>query len=83
MAAILPYEEIVASARARAMIERISISYSALKKNAWTQSGGIRLKRKAGFSVEITLCGNADKRLADRALIYVQRDKRRQFRLTR
>jgi hypothetical protein len=45
---------------------------------------GIRLIRNnspAGFSVRITLYGKADKRIADRALTYVEREKRRQFRL--
>lgn len=76
------------------MIERTKISYGALRKECldairhWPGCetvAGIRLIRDntpAGFSVEITLYGKADKRIADRALIYVEREKRRQFRLT-
>jgi hypothetical protein len=70
---------------------RTKISYGALRKECleavrqWPRCetvAGIRLLRDnspAGFSV--TLYGKADKRVADRALIYVEREKRRQFRL--
>jgi hypothetical protein len=34
-----------------------------------------------GFSVRVTLYGNADERIADRAINCVQREKRRQFHL--
>ena len=42
----------------------------------------IRDNSPAGFSARITLYGRADKKMADRAMIYVQREKRRHFRLT-
>jgi hypothetical protein len=72
---------------------RTKISYGALRKECleavrqWPGCetvAGIRLLRDnspAGFSVKITLYGKADKRVADRALIHVEREKRRQFRL--
>jgi hypothetical protein len=72
---------------------RTEISYGALRKECletlrhWPGCGniaGIQLIRDnspAGFSIKITLYGNADKRTADRAVIYVQREKRRKFRL--
>jgi hypothetical protein len=47
--------------------------------------GGIQIIRDngaAGFSVRVTLYGNADKRTADRAIACVQREKRRYFHLT-
>ena len=46
---------------------------------------GVRLIRNnsaAGFSVKITLYGHADKKVADRATIYVEREQQRKFRLT-
>jgi len=36
----------------------------------------------AGRSAKITLYGRADKKVADRAMVCVQREKRRHFRLT-
>ena len=70
---------------------RTKISYEALRKECleavkrWPGCetiAGIQLIRNnspAGFSVRITLYGKADKRIADRAMIYVEREKRRQF----
>jgi len=42
----------------------------------------IRDNSPAGFSTKVTLYGRADKKVADRAMICVQRVKRRQYRLT-
>jgi hypothetical protein len=42
----------------------------------------IRDNTPAGFSVKITLYGQADRKKADRARVCVEREKRRQFRLT-
>jgi hypothetical protein len=42
----------------------------------------IRSNRPGRFSVRVTLYGKADKKIADRAIIYVQREKRRHFHLT-
>jgi hypothetical protein len=42
----------------------------------------IRDNSPAGFLAKITLYGRADKKVADRAMIYVQREKRRHYRLT-
>jgi len=47
--------------------------------------GGIQIMRsnKPGdFSVRVTLYGKADKKIADRAINCVQREKRRHFHLT-
>jgi hypothetical protein len=46
--------------------------------------GGIQIirdKTPRGFSVRVTLYGKADKKIADRAISCVQREKRRQFHL--
>ena len=73
---------------------RTKISYDALRKECldtirhWPGCetvAGIRLIRDsspAGFLVRITLYGEADKKIADRAMICVQREKRRHYRLT-
>ena len=42
----------------------------------------IRSNKPGDFSVRVTLYGKADKKIADRALIYIQREKRRHFHLT-
>ena len=42
----------------------------------------IRDNSPAGFSAKVTLYGRADKKVADRAMICVQREKRRHYRLT-
>jgi hypothetical protein len=42
----------------------------------------IRENTSSGFSVRVTLYGNADKKTADRAIACVQREKRRHFHLT-
>ncbi len=72
----------------------IGISYGALRQECleavrqWTGCetvGGIRIirnNRPGDFSVRVTLYGKADKKIADRAIICVQREKRRQFHLT-
>jgi hypothetical protein len=41
----------------------------------------IRNNRPGSFSVRITLYGKADVKTADRAMVYVQREKRRQYHL--
>jgi hypothetical protein len=72
----------------------IGLSYGALRKECleavrqWLGCktvGGIQIIRSnkpGGFSVRVTLYGKADKKIADRAIIYVQRQKRRHFHLT-
>jgi hypothetical protein len=74
--------------------ETAGLSYGALRKECleavrqWpgceTISGIqiIRDNTPGGFSVRVTLYGKADKKLADRAMICVQREKRRRFHLT-
>jgi hypothetical protein len=42
----------------------------------------IRNNKPGGFSVRVTLYGKANERTADRAIICVQREKRREFHLT-
>jgi hypothetical protein len=75
-------------------VETVGLSYGALRKECleavshWpgceTVAGIqiIRDNRPAGFSVRVTLYGKADKKTADRAMICVQREKRRHFHLT-
>jgi hypothetical protein len=41
----------------------------------------IRSNRRSGFSVKITMYGEADQSIADRAMMYVEREKRRRFHL--
>jgi hypothetical protein len=72
----------------------VGVSYGDLRKDCleairqWpgceTVSGIqiIRDNSPAGFSVRITLYGEADPRMADRAMIYIEREKRRHFHLT-
>jgi hypothetical protein len=68
------------------------LSYAALRKECldavrqWPGCetiGGIQIIRQndGGFSVRVTLYGNANRRLADRAMRTVEREKRRYFRL--
>jgi hypothetical protein len=69
------------------------LSYGALRKECldavrqWPGCetiGGIQILRDAtpgGFSVRVTLYGTADKKIADRAINCVQREKRRHFHL--
>src|SRR6478735_8216140 len=71
----------------------VGLSYGALRKECleavrqWPGCetvGGIQIIRsnKPGdFSVRVTLYAKADKKIADRPLIYVQREKRRHFHL--
>jgi len=75
------------------MFKRAEIRYDALRKECldairhWPGCEtvtGIQLIRDsspAGFLVKITLYGRADKKIADRAMICVQREKRRHYRL--
>ena len=71
---------------------RTAVTYDTLRKECletirqWPGCetvAGIRLIRDnspAGFSAKITLYGRADKKVADRAIICVQREKRRHYR---
>ena len=73
---------------------RTAVTYDILRKEClemirqWPGCGtvaGIRLIRDnspAGFWAKVTLYGRADKKVADRAMICVQREKRRHYRLT-
>ena len=73
---------------------RTAVTYDTLRKECletirqWPGCetvAGIRLIRDnspAGFSAKITLYGRADKKVADRAMVCVQREKRRHYRLT-
>jgi hypothetical protein len=73
--------------------KKVGIRYGALRKECldavrlWpgceTVAGIqiIRNNRLAGFSVRVTLYGKADVKTVDRAMIYVQREKRRQYHL--
>jgi hypothetical protein len=77
-----------------AKLKTVGLSYGALRKECleavrqWPGCetiGGIRIIRSntpGGFSVRVTLYGNTDERLADRAMSCVQREKRRHFHLT-
>ena len=77
-----------------AKFKTVGLSYGALRKECieavrqWPGCetvGGIQIIRNdkpGGFSVRVTLYGKADKKIADRAIIYVQRQKRRHFHLT-
>ena len=73
---------------------RTAVTYDTLRKECletirqWPGCetvAGIRLIRDsspAGFSAMVTLYGRADKKVADRAMVCVQREKRRHYRLT-
>jgi hypothetical protein len=73
--------------------ETVGMSYGALRKECleavrqWpgceTVSGiqVIRNNTPGGFSVRVTLYGKADQKTADRAIAFVQREKRRLFHL--
>ena len=77
-----------------AKFKTVGLSYGALRKECletvrlWPGCetvAGIQIIRDntpAGFSVRVTLYGKADEKTADRAIIFVQREKRRQFHLT-
>jgi len=77
-----------------AKFKTVGVSYGALRKECleairqWPDCetvSGIQIIRDnspAGFSVRITLNGEADERIADRAMDCVQREKRRHFHLT-
>jgi hypothetical protein len=72
----------------------VGLSYAALRKacleavRLWPGCetvAGIQIIRDntpAGFSVRVTLYGKADEKTADRAIVFVQREKRRCFHLT-
>lgn len=74
--------------------ETVGLSYGALRKECleavrrWPGCetvGGIQIirdNRPGRFSVRVTLYGKADQKIADRAMTYVQREKRRHFHLT-
>ena len=76
-----------------AKYKTVAMSYEALRKECleavrqWPGCetiGGIQIIRSntpVGFSVRVTLYGKADKKIADRAIICVQREKRRHFHL--
>ena len=77
-----------------AKLTTVGVSYGALRRvcleavRHWPGCetvGGIQIIRDnspAGFSVRVTLYGEADQKIADRAIIGVQREKRRHFHLT-
>jgi hypothetical protein len=72
----------------------LGLSYGALRKECldavrqWPGCetvSGIQIVRHGtpgGFTVRVTLYGKADKKIADRAINCVQREKRRHFHLT-
>ena len=76
-----------------AKYKTVAMSYGALRKECleavrqWPGCetvGGIQIIRsnKPGdFSVRVTFYGKADKKIADRAIIFVQHEKRRHFHL--
>ena len=76
-----------------AKLPTAGLSYGALRKECldavrqWpgceTISGIqiLRENRPGGFSVRVTLYGAADQKIADRAIRFVQREKRRLFHL--
>jgi hypothetical protein len=71
----------------------VGLSYGALRKECldavrqWPGCetiGGIQIirdKTPRGFSVRVTLYGKSDKKIADRAIRCVRREKRRHFHL--
>jgi hypothetical protein len=73
--------------------ETVGLSYGALRKQCleavrqWPGCetiGAIQIVRDqtpGGFTVRVTLYGKADKRIADRAINCVRREKRRHFHL--
>jgi hypothetical protein len=80
--------------RSMVKFKTVGLSYAALRKECleavrqWPGCetvGGIQIirnNRPGGFSVRVTLYGKADEKTADRAIICVQREKRREFHLT-
>jgi hypothetical protein len=76
-----------------AKFKTVGLSYGALRKECmeavrkWPGCetvGGIQIVRSnkpGGFCVRVTLYGKADKKIADRAIKFVQREKRRHFHL--
>lgn len=77
-----------------AKFKTVGVSYADLRKQCleavrqWPgceSISGIQIIRDntpAGFSVRVTLYGAADVKIADRAMISVQREMRRHFHLT-
>jgi hypothetical protein len=71
----------------------VGVTYADLRKDCletvrqWPgceSVSGIQIVREnsaAGFSVRVTLYGQADQKIADRAMASVQREKRRHFHL--
>ena len=56
-----------------------------LVQGAGETAAGLQLVRdntRSGFSINITLYGQADKKIADRVKRYVERTNRRQYRLS-
>ena len=47
----------------------------------WAAFRSFEAISRGDFSVRVTLYGKADKKIADRAIIYIQREKRRHFHL--
>jgi len=80
--------------REMAKSQTVGLSYGALRKRcleALKQWPGcetvaaiqiIREKTPGSFSVRVTLYGQADRKTADRAVSFVQREKRRLYHLT-
>lgn len=76
-----------------AKLPTVGLSYGALRKECldavrqWPGCetvAGIQILREnspGGFSVRVTLYGEADQKIADRAIGFVQREKRRHFHL--
>jgi len=74
--------------------QTVGLSYGALRKEClealkqWPGCetiGAIQIIRDGGpgsFSVRVTLYGQADRKTADRAMSFVQREKRRLYHLT-
>ena len=77
-----------------AKFKTVGLSYGVLRKECleairlWPGCetvAGIQIVRDntpSGFSVRVTLYGKADEKTVDRAIIFIQREKRRQFHLT-
>jgi hypothetical protein len=71
----------------------VGLSYGALRKECleavWLWPGCetvagiqiIRSNKRSGFSVRVTLYGKTDMKTADRAMVSVHREKRRQYHL--
>jgi hypothetical protein len=90
---VMPTEAAYFDGCRMARSDTVGLSYGALRKECleavrqWPGCetiGGIHIirnKKPGGFSVRVTLYGKADKKIADRAIGCVQREKRRHFHL--